>query len=128
MKIKRFEDIQAWQEARKLVNLVYDSVNNNDKFGRDFRLKDQFTSSAVSVMSNISEGFCRRSNREFTQFLFIAKASVAENQSILYIALDQKYISNTEFEKLYEQTDKVARLISNFISYLIGKSKTQLTQ
>ena len=128
MKIKRFEDIQAWQEARKLVNLVYDSVNNNDKFGRDFRLKDQFTSSAVSVMSNISEGFCRRSNREFVQFLFIAKASVAENQSILYIALDQSYISNAEFEKLYEQTDKVARLISNFISYLIGKSKTQPTQ
>jgi four helix bundle protein len=85
MKIERFEDIEAWQEARKLVKLVYKAVNENLEFKRDFRLVNQIQAAAVSSMSNIAEGFCRKSNKEFIQYLFISKSSAAEVQSELYM-------------------------------------------
>ena len=69
-------------------------------------------------MANIAEGFSRRGNKEFLQFLFIAKSSAAELQSHLYVALDQGYLSKSEFDELYEESDKVQRQISNFIKYL----------
>ena len=78
MKITRFEDIRAWQEARVLGKLVYDVINNSEKFLRDFRLVNQMQGAAVSSMSNIAEGFARRSNKEFIQFLFVSKSSVAD--------------------------------------------------
>lgn len=74
-------------------------------------------------MSNISEGFSRRPNKEFTQFLFVAKASAAEVQSHLYVALDQEYMNKNVFNEIYTQTDKVARLISSFITYLLQRNK-----
>jgi len=128
MKIERFEDIKAWQEARKLVKIVYDVAKSYEVFNKDYRFKDQITSAAVSIMSNISEGFSRRSNKEFIQFLFVAKASTAEVQSHLYVALDQAYISKDIFNEIYEQSDKVARLTSNFITYLLQHKKPLLTQ
>jgi four helix bundle protein len=124
MKITRFEEIEAWQEARKLVAYVYDSINCNDKFRKDFRLTNQIQGAAVSSMSNIAEGFSRRGNKEFIQYLFIAKSSAAEVQSQLYVALDQKYITQNIFNKIYDQAEKVAKMSSGFIKYL----RTQLNK
>ena len=125
MKIERFEDIEAWQEARILVNVIYDAIESNKGFTADYRFRDQIRSAAVSVMSNIAEGFSRRSTKEFIQFLFVGKGSVAEVQSQLYVALDQGYINKEEFDEVYTKSDEVARLISGFIRYLLNKDKTQ---
>lgn len=123
MKIKRFEDLQAWKEARALVSEIYRAVRLSDSLKQDRRFRDQITSAAVSVMSNVAEGFSRRSDREFTQYLFIAKGSCAEVQSLLYVALDQEYINHTEFEALYAQAEKSAKLLSGLITYLLTSSK-----
>jgi four helix bundle protein len=123
VRIERFEDIKAWQEARVLAKMVYDATSFNGNGSNDYRFRDQIRSAAVSVMSNVAEGFSRRSAKEFNQFLFIAKASVAEVQSDLYIALDQGYIAQEKFDELYLKSDEVARLISGFIRYLLNKHK-----
>ena len=118
MKIEKFEDIKAWQEARQLVKMVYDAINLNKNFRDDLRFKSQISSAAVSVMSNIAEGFSRNSNKEFIRFLFIAKGSVAELQSQLYVAVDLGYIKNELHGEIYKQSDLTAKYISKFISYL----------
>jgi four helix bundle protein len=125
MQIERFEDIKAWQEARVLVKIIYDAIKSNKNFIGDYKFSGQIHSAAVSVMSNIAEGFSRRSTKEFVQFLFIAKGSVAEVQSQLYVALDQSYINEEKFDELYSKSDEVARLISGFIRYLLNKDKPQ---
>jgi len=117
MRISRFEDLECWQDARKIVNRVY-SVCSFDGFRRDFSLIDQIKRAAISIMANIAEGFSRKGNKEFIQFLFIAKSSAAELQSHLYVALDQRYLTESDFNGLYEDLDKVQRKISNFIKYL----------
>jgi len=117
-KIDRFEDIEAWKEARNLVKMVYEAIDSNDKFGRDFRLLNQLQGAVVSAMANIAEGFSRKSNKEFIQYLFISKSSAAEVQSHLYVALDQNYISKETFEKIYNQAEIVSRMDSGFIKYL----------
>ena len=119
MKIIRFEDIEAWKEARELVKLIYQVIKNNERFRRDFRLINQIQSAAVSSMANIAEGFARRSNKEFIQFLFISKSSAAEVQSHLYVARDQAYIQEKEFNQIYGQAEKVSKMTSGFIKYLI---------
>ena len=118
MKINRFEDIEAWQAARNLVKIVYEAINGNEDFRKDFRLANQIQGAAVSTMANIAEGFSRKSNKEFIQYLFISKSSSAEVQSHLYVALDQKYISKEAFEKIYKQAEKVSKMDSGFIKYL----------
>ena len=118
MKITRFEDVEAWKEARKLVRMVYGVINKSSRFRKDFRLVNQVQDAAVSAMSNIPEGFARRSNREFIQFLFISKSSAAEVQSQLYVALDQEYITKDDFEKIYNQAEIVSKMDSGFIKYL----------
>lgn len=118
MKITRFEDIRAWQEARKLVKLVYDAISNSEKFLNDFRLVNQIQGAAVSSMANIAEGFARKGNREFIQFLFISKSSAAEVQSHLYVALDRGYITQEPFDSTYAQCETVSKLDSAFIKYL----------
>jgi len=123
MKITRFEDIDAWQEARKLVKMVYDVIKKSPKFRKDFRLVNQVQDAAVSAMSNIAEGFARRSNREFIQFLFISKSSAAEVQSQLYVALDQEYINEDDFERIYNQAEVVSKMDSGFIKYLYSQLK-----
>jgi len=126
MKITRFEDIEAWQEARKLVKMVYEVIKNSPKFRRDFRLVNQVQDAAVSSMSNIAEGFSRKGNKEFIQFLFISKSSAAEVQSQFYVALDQEYITQNEFDGIYNQAEIVSKKDSNFIKYLqsqLDKSK-----
>ena len=125
MKIEKFEDIQAWQEARILVKSLYRIIKNNNEMNKDIRFRSQITSAAISIMSNIAEGFSRKSNKEFAQFLFIAKGSTAEVQSQLYVALDLGYIDEKQFKKTYAMSDKIARLVSKFITYLKGAQRTQ---
>ena len=118
MKVQRFEDLEVWKEARGLVSMVYEAAKENGALQKDFRFRDQINAAAVSVMSNIAEGFCRRTNKEFVQFLFIAKVSCAEVQSLLYAALDQHYLTQEKFDALYQKTDLIARQLSRLITYL----------
>jgi len=118
MKIRKFEDLECWQEARKLVNMVYDAIASSPAFQKDIRLRDQCKGAAISTMGAIPEGFARRSNKEFIQFLFISISSAAELQSHFYVALDRKYISQETFDRIYQQAEKVGKMDSNLISYL----------
>ena len=115
--IERFEDILAWQSARKLTQMVY-AVSTRGAFARDYRLRDQIQGSAISVMSNIAEGFDSSSSGEFIRFLGYARRSATELQSQLYIALDQGYISRQEFQCIYAQAVKTKSLIGGLIRYL----------
>ncbi len=118
VKIEKFEDIQAWQEARNLTNSLYKAVKNNKSFNEDLRFKGQITSAGVSSMANIAEGFDATSDVEFIRFLIYSRRSASEIQSHLYVALDQEYISKEVFQKLYEKCNKVKSLIGGFIRYL----------
>lgn len=118
--IKRFEDLEVWQEARIIVQHVYRATSDRD-YSRDLSLRDQVRRAAVYMMANIVEGFSRRSNREFVQYLFIAKASAAEVQNHLYVALDQGYVSQEQFQRLYERIDRYARQVSALITYLLSR-------
>jgi four helix bundle protein len=120
MKLSRFEDLECWQEARALVKEIY-AMTRNDSFKKDLRLCSQIQAAAASIMANIAEGFIRRSSKEFVQFLFIAMSSAAEVQSHLYIALDQGYILQVQFNAVYQQSNKVAMIISGLIKYLRTK-------
>jgi len=108
-----------------LVKMVYTVVNSDRHFGSDYKFREQIQGAAVSIMSNIAEGFSRRTTKEFVQFLFIAKGSPAEVQSQLYVASDQSYINEEKFDELYSKSEEVARLISGFIRYLLNKDKPQ---
>jgi four helix bundle protein len=115
--VERFEELEVWQAARDVVNAVY-KASSNGAFARDYALRDQIRRAAVSIPSNIAEGFSRHSNKEFIQFLFIAKGSTAEVQSQLYTALDQDYISQETFDNIYETLEVVAKQLSRLITYL----------
>jgi len=116
-KIERFEDMLSWQKARELTRHVYKHSKQGD-FAKDFELRGQMRSASVSVMSNIAEGFERGGDKEFLQFLSIAKGSCGEMRSQLYVALDQSYITEAEFNNLYTGTVEVGRLVSGFMGYL----------
>jgi len=116
-KIGKLEEIKAWQEARELVKEIY-SATNKGRFARDFGLRDQIRRASVSVMSNVAEGYARSSDKEFARFLSIALGSTAEVQSQLYVALDLAYITNSEFDRLYNLSSKTAKLITGFMNYL----------
>ena len=117
MRIERFEDIQAWGEARKLTTVIY-GLSSGASFRKDYGLCDQIRRASVSVMANIAEGFGRKTKKEFLQFLAIAHASVLEVQSHLYVALDLGYIDKQKFSEAYKQAFKTSRLIGGFINYL----------
>jgi four helix bundle protein len=116
-KIERFEDLQSWQKARILTNLIYDLTGNNE-FAKDFRLRDQIRDAAGSIMHNIAEGFNSGSNPEFIRFLKIARRSASEVQSQLYLAVDREYIANAELEKAYDMATEAKRLLNGMITYL----------
>lgn len=121
--IRKFEDIVAWQKARELCKHIY-TVTKNQRFSKDFGLKDQIQRSSVSIMSNIAEGFERGSNNEFIQFLYIAKGSCGELRSQLYVALDQGYMASKEFDKIIKLASEVSRLTYYLIESLkISKIK-----
>lgn len=122
MAIEKFEDIQAWQLARELTQAVYTATNRKG-FSRDYGLRDQIQRAAVSIMANIAEGFDSQSNQTFLQFLSYAVRSATEVQSHLYVALDQGYINQTEFEELYGQAERVKNIIHGFMRYLRANPK-----
>ena len=118
-KVERFEDLRIWQEARILCQEVYD-ISNRESFARDFALKNQIRASSGSVMDNIAEGFERGGNKEFINFLGIAKGSSGEVRSQLYRAVDQRYVNVETFERMKMRAEKISGGITNFIVYLKG--------
>jgi four helix bundle protein len=127
MKIERFEDIEAWQLARELTRKVYD-LTKKPKFARDFGLKRQVQEAAGSSMHNIAEGFDSETNPEFVRFLRYAKRSCTEVQSELYVALDQQYITDVEFQDVYDHAGRNRAAIRGFIKYLISYQRDQKNQ
>jgi len=117
MKLKRFEDLDCWQEARGLTRIVYTFTNQN-RFSKDFRLSGQITGAAISVMNNICEGFDSRSTNEFVRFLIYSRRSCSEVQNCLYVALDQGYIAETDFRNTYQKCEKIRKMIDGLIKYL----------
>ncbi|ATA93773.1 four helix bundle protein [Capnocytophaga canimorsus] len=119
--IKRFEDLEIWQLARILSNDIYQIIENS-ALKSNFRLSNQIDSASGSIMDNIAEGFERNGNKEFIQFLSIAKASCGETRSQLYRILDSGFISEEEFIKLKNQTEILSKKINTFINYLINSN------
>jgi four helix bundle protein len=120
-KIERFEDIEAWEKARRIAKNVYAACRQGE-FSRNFGLRDQIQRAAVSIMSNIAEGFERGTNKEFIQFLFIAKGSAGEVRSQIYIALDLGYIVQDVFDSLNSDLLSISKQLSGFIHYLQSSS------
>ena len=117
MTVKHFEDLEIWKDARHLAKEIY-RLTSEPKFSKDFRFRDQIRSAAISVMSNIAEGFERSGNQEFTQFLYVAKGSCGEVRSQLYVAVDQEYISRNESEGLFNSFKRLSSMISSLINHL----------
>ena len=115
--VKSFEDLAVWKDARKFTNKIYNLTN---KFPKEelYGLTSQIRRATVSIMSNIAEGFDRRSDKELSNFLSIARASSSEVQNDLYIALDLNYISQAEFNQLYQEAKKIAKQINGLMTYL----------
>lgn len=114
MKIEKFEDIISWQKSKKLSLKIYIIFKDN----RDFGFKSQIQRAVISITNNIAEGFERKSNKEFKQFLYIAKGSCGEVRSMLYIALELNYITKQKFEKMHNLSLEISRLLSGFIKTL----------
>jgi four helix bundle protein len=119
IKIERFEDLIAWQKARQLAKIIY-TITRQDLFARDFGFSGQIQRAAVSIMSNIAEGFERGGRKEFHQFLSIAKGSCAELRSQLYVALDIGYITESEFVEVLSLAEEVGRIVGGLRSS-VGK-------
>jgi four helix bundle protein len=115
--IKRFEDLEIWQEARKLSKEII-KISKDSDLKSDFRLKDQIKASSGSVMDNIAEGFERNGNLEFRQFLSIAKGSSGETRSQLYRVFDNEYIDEEKLKSLVYEYENLSGKINNFITYL----------
>ena len=112
-----FEELHIYQRARELTGQIY-NITRTAEFEKDFGLIDQIRRAAVSVMSNIAEGFERGSKTEFIYFLYIAKGSCGEVRAQLQIARDQKYIADVQYNQLYNLAQQTSAMISNFIGYL----------
>lgn len=124
--ITRFEEVQAWQEARLLTRDIY-TLTQTGAFAKDFGLKDQIQRAAVSVMTNIAEGFDCGSKAEFARFLGIARRSTVEVQSLLYTALDIGYITQDIFNVHYIQANKVKALVGGFMHSLKNRLAARRT-
>lgn len=115
--IKRFEDLEIWQESRRLSKEIINIAKNTD-LKTDFRFKEQIKSSSGSVMDNIAEGFERNGNMEFRQFLSVAKGSAGETRSQVYRLFDNEYINQEKLDFLISEYEKLSGKINNFITYL----------
>jgi len=115
--MRTFEEIEAWQFSRELAKLIYEATKQG-QFAHDYGLKDQIQRAAVSIMSNIAEGFERGSNKEFMNFLSIAKGSCGEVRSQLYVAFDQGYIDESQFERMVHLCVRVSVMLQAFIAAL----------
>ncbi|MCK6607592.1 MAG: four helix bundle protein [Flavobacterium sp.] len=118
--ITKFEDLEIWQEARKLAKEVFILSKETD-LKTDFRFKEQIKASSGSVMDNIAEGFERDGNLEFRQFLSVAKGSAGETRSQIYRLYDCEYISEDQFKDLKNKYENLSGKIKNFITYLNKK-------
>ena len=114
MKIERFEDIIAWQKAKILTEEIYILFADS----KDYGFKDQIQRASVSIMNNIAEGFERKSNKEFKQFLFIAKGSCGEVRSMLILAKELHKLKEKESEKLIERSEEISKMLSGIIKTL----------
>ena len=116
-RIKRFEDLEAWKIARLVTREIYE-LTNSGTFARDFELRNQIRGASVSIMANIAEGFERDGDKEFANFLSIAKGSAGETRSLLYVALDQNYVSQADFGRVSSRLIECSRVISGLSNYL----------
>jgi len=123
--IERFEDLKPWQKARELCCSI-NTITNKGDFARDWSLKDQIKRSSGSSMDNIAEGFDGNSSKEFRQYFFVSKASTSEVKSQLYRALDQNYITKTEFDEAFSLATDVSKLIGGLLNYLKDKNTRQI--
>ena len=116
-RIEKFEDLEAWKLARALTGLIY-NVTGIGNFSRDFALRDQLRRASILIVSNIAEGFERDGDKEFIQFLSMAKGSCGEVRAQLYLALDRNYITQEQFGQLSSKAIELSRIISGLIQYL----------
>lgn len=114
MNIEKFEDVIAWQKERELCLYIYKDF----KYLKDFGFRDQIQRAVISICNNIAEGFERKSNNELRHFLYIAKGSCGEVRSMLYLALDLKYMDKDEFNKLYMLSSEISKILAGFIKTL----------
>jgi four helix bundle protein len=112
--IKNFEDLEIWRQAREIVNLIYSDFRDL----KDFGFRDQITRAGISIMNNISEGFCRGGNNELKQYLKISKGSSGEVKSMYYIAGDQNYVTQEIAQNRRDRTQRLINSTALFIKYL----------
>jgi four helix bundle protein len=117
MKIQRFEDLEAWQIARELTNQIY-TITKKESICRDFGFVDQIRRAAISIMNNIAEGFERGTNKDFAKYIFIARGSAGEVRSMLYVALDQEYLTGETFKQCHELSIRCSQLCWGLIKHL----------
>jgi four helix bundle protein len=117
MKIERFEDIEAWKKARELAGAIYKATRDGP-IAKDFGFRDQIRRAAISVLANIAEGFGRRTHKDFAGFLYIARGSVMETVSHLYVALDQEYLTNEQVKGLQAGYEEIQKMLVSLIRYL----------
>jgi len=117
MLVKNFEDLEIWKEARRLTQEIY-QLTREARFSKDFGLRDQIRRAAISIMSNIAEGFERGGNQEFIQFLYVAKGSCGEVRSQLYVALDQEYVDQRVADNLLMILKRLSVMIKHLIDHL----------
>lgn len=121
MKIERFEDLEVWKDARRLANLVYELTKKRD-FAKDYGLRDQMRRAAVSIMSNIPEGFESRTRAMFVEYLGRSKGSAGELRAQLYLASDQAYVTESEFRQAYDLAESCSKQLGGLIKYLESSS------
>ena len=124
MKITRFEELGIWKLSLKITKEIYD-LTSKKEFSKDFGLRDQIRRAIISVSSNIVEGFEKNNNNEFIRFLKMSKGSIGEVRNQLHIALAVKYITQIEFDHIYEETETLSKQIGGFIVYLETKRKSR---
>jgi four helix bundle protein len=127
VRAEKFEDLIAWQKARELTRRVY-RMTASEAFSKDFGLRDQIRRAAVSIMSNLAEGFERGSTAEYHQFIVVAKGSCGEVRSQLYVAFDADYISQADFNSLCGQAVEVSKIINGLKSSIKNNSRKAKTE
>ena len=125
--VERFEDLDVWQNARTLTNRVYEHTRQ-EPFANDFGLRGQIQRASVSIMSNIAEGFESRTQSIFVDHLGRARGSAGEVRAQLYVALDQDYLSETEFETTYDLVETTSRRLFRLIQYLKSQPNASRVQ
>jgi four helix bundle protein len=121
---KRFEDLEVWQKAKELTNLIY-RLSSSGSFSRDFGLRDQMRRASVSIMSNIAEGFESQTQALFIQYLWRAKGSAGELRAQLYIAFEQDYLAEAEFNSAFSLAEICSKQLARFIQYLETQPKAR---